>query len=465
MALRDITNVSTTYVPKVTLDSKYAPLIRRGKLLEDQVCRSTFAAKRAAGDCNIDLWCDGRIYPNDPASGLPSNFRTLKEYFEFLCHGPNGMLGYTERLKSSCGESSLRCEGLEVVAAFESTVADLRMKVAAHENEIWALEVGCRQLCADLEASKNSTVEVTLRRDQLLDEVNLLQSASAELKGKLLQASQELSAQEGQHRRTVDILEAKVIECKEDYRKLQDKLRSLGSTPIGWRQRQSRGLKSLAELSANSGHAKRRRTLLRAQLHPSFVENVQESNKLGGCKKRLHGDVDTQRKTVVALARILSSSEANALVDQPKLDHVGTRMAKKILKQISDSIGPEDILAACDAAGVAHGGYGEIYKSVKGRIALVNPGLKCALLPAPNKIAVLWKQLNANLPQFIGDYYHIDGRMVLAAPKRTKTNVIPKEVILNDKNTLYVDLEVVQRSMVMFYGMTEAGNTLFPLFI
>jgi hypothetical protein len=38
-------------------------------------------------------------------------------------------------------------------------------------------------------------------------------------------------------------------------------------------------------------------------------------------------------------------------------------------------------------------------------------------------------------------------------------------VILNDKNMLFVDLEVVQRSMVMFYGMTEAGNTLFPLFI
>jgi hypothetical protein len=87
------------------------------------------------------------------------------------------------------------------------------------------------------------------------------------------------------------------------------------------------------------------------------------------------------------------------------------------------------------------------------------------LLPAPNKIAVLRKQLNANLPQFIGDYYHINGRMVLGAPKRTKTNVIPKEVILNDKNMLFVDLEVVQRSMVMFYGMTEAGNTLFPLFI
>jgi FtsZ-binding cell division protein ZapB len=256
MALRDITNVSTTYVPKVTLDSKYAPLIRRGKLLKDQVCRSTFAAKRAAGDCNIDLWYDGRIYPNDPASGLPSNFRTLKEYLELVCHGLNDMLGYTEHLKLSCGESSLRYEGLEVVAAFESTVADLRTTVAVHENEIWALEVGCRQLRADLEASRSSKVEVTLRCDQLVDEVNLLQSTSAELKGKLMEASQELLAQEGQYRRTVDILEAEVTECKEDYRKLQDKLKSLANTPIGWRQRQSRGLKSLAELSVNSGHVK-----------------------------------------------------------------------------------------------------------------------------------------------------------------------------------------------------------------
>jgi hypothetical protein len=33
-----------------------------------------------------------------------------------------------------------------------------------------------------------------------------------------------------------------------------------------------------------------------------------------------------------------------------------------------------------------------------------------------------------------------------------------KEVILNIKNSLFVDLEVVQQSMVLFYGMSVAGN-------
>lgn len=75
------------------------------------------------------------------------------------------------------------------------------------------------------------------------------------------------------------------------------------------------------------------------------------------------------------------------------------------------------------------------------------------------QVAVLRRELNENLPQFIGEYYHIDGRMTLPPPK-TKgggKRTMPLEVKLDDKNTLFVDIEVVQRSMVMFYGITVEG--------
>lgn len=111
MALRDVTNTRNYYVPQVQLDSKYAPLIRRGTPLEAQASRSSFPVRRAAGHTNIDLWVDGRLYRVDPATERPPTFCSTKEYLEFLGDGEGGMLGYTKRLAAA-----------HVLAATESTV-------------------------------------------------------------------------------------------------------------------------------------------------------------------------------------------------------------------------------------------------------------------------------------------------------------------------------------------------------
>jgi len=95
MALRDVTN---TYTLAVKLTSSYAPVMKRGTLLHEQVSRLTFAARRVAGETHIDLWVDGGLYPVDPATNSPPSFRTTKEYLEFLCHGEQGMLGYIKRI-------------------------------------------------------------------------------------------------------------------------------------------------------------------------------------------------------------------------------------------------------------------------------------------------------------------------------------------------------------------------------
>ena len=66
--------------------------------------------------------------------------------------------------------------------------------------------------------------------------------------------------------------------------------------------------------------------------------------------------------------------------------------------------------------------------------------------------------MNAKLPQFIGEYQWIEGRRSILEVRVGSKVVTPaKEVILNNKNSLFVDLEVVQRLMVMFYGMSVAG--------
>ena len=67
--------------------------------------------------------------------------------------------------------------------------------------------------------------------------------------------------------------------------------------------------------------------------------------------------------------------------------------------------------------------------------------------------------LNMKLKDFVGDYYHINN-MHEVAPARTTSktkNQKDKMIVLNDKNTFFADIEVVQRTMVALYGITEAG--------
>jgi hypothetical protein len=100
MALRDVTNTCSIYIPQVQLEAKYAPLIRCGKILDAQASKNSFSERREAGETNIDLWVDGRLYPIDPATECSPPFSTTKQYLEFLCHGEMDMLGYTKRLKA-----------------------------------------------------------------------------------------------------------------------------------------------------------------------------------------------------------------------------------------------------------------------------------------------------------------------------------------------------------------------------
>ena len=63
-------------------------------------------------------------------------------------------------------------------------------------------------------------------------------------------------------------------------------------------------------------------------------------------------------------------------------------------------------------------------------------------------------ELNANMPDFIGNYYRIQRRMTLPQPSRKgKEKQMVKEVKLDEKSTCFVDIEVVQHGMVMFYGI------------
>ena len=211
---------------------------------------------------------------------------------------------------------------------------------------------------------------------------------------------------------------------------------------------------------AGSGNAKRRRTILRAQIQPRLVSQLQQSNKARGEKKRLNGARDSQTATARAIASVLSAGEALRLGEQPRMSQANAVATQTAFKKIQGQLNEEVMLVVCDGNNVTHRGYHALCKVIKHRVTFVAPEMKRGLLPSSKKVAELRRKMNSNLPQFIGEYHHIDGRRVIPEVRVGK-NVVTKskEVILNDKNNLFADIKVVQRSMVLFYDITVEGES------
>ena len=101
------------------------------------------------------------------------------------------------------------------------------------------------------------------------DYVKALEITCGELRA--LQQSNDVTRDELlQRREQVETLQAELSRCTVAYEKLQEKTKRMVETPLGFRQRVHQGkLKNLDELKAGSGHFKRRRTHIRASIHPS----------------------------------------------------------------------------------------------------------------------------------------------------------------------------------------------------
>lgn len=90
-----------TFRQIVVMKSIYKPLIQRGVLIDDYVLKTIFLDMRDASATNIDLWVDGRIYPQNPTTKISPSFRSLRELLEFDCARETELLQYTKLLASS----------------------------------------------------------------------------------------------------------------------------------------------------------------------------------------------------------------------------------------------------------------------------------------------------------------------------------------------------------------------------
>ena len=462
MALRDVTNTTGGYIPQIHMDAKYLPLVRRGTRIDYHATRSSFARRRARGKTHIDLWTDGALYPEDPATKCAPEFRNLKQILQFICHGDDGLLGYTRRLRDrvpACGG----VDQVHTTVALENCIVSLERELARQEQISIRLQADRDQLHAQAQMMASAAALDAQERQQLHHDVGRLESECAELRATVAENRVLLATLADQQERLV-VIEEELAVTTTKYTKLEEKLKRMVETPAGLRERvHGRIMKNITDLRSGTGYFKRRRTQLRHQILPEVLHRVQKSNKQLGKKKRLGGEGSSQAKTAAVIASILSQGEAKALAEQPQMSQATMAVTQSVFKKIQDVLTKEVMLGTIDGSSVTHRGYTEIYKTMKNRIGLVAPGLRGSVLPSPYKLAGLRKQMNENLPQFIGDYYNIEGRRHVPEVRQGKRIVRPaKEVILDSKNNLFAELEVVQRSMVLFYDITVEGSDRWP---
>ena len=418
MELLDEANIARAYVPSVVLDSKYAPVFKRGsRIMEGQNPRTCFPIKHRAGDTNIDLWLDGAIYPTDPSTGMPPPFRTLKAFLEFVCHGQAGLLGYVERLSGPNGYNTNLVRILEQKLADRNVCTTKEIERLQHLiqhllNELdvvkkqWALQVvelqqvrteemksyqleseQLREQCLTLQRDLEINLEA-YKQHLLVYECQAREATHAHehaLKEGKRESEERLALLSQEHLHVVNTLTVELTETKNEMVKLQHKLQKMVMTPLGTRYQLRRG-RSLDQLAEKGGQRRARISAIRRLLQPTTHHRVVDGNKGSGSRKRLCGPKSTQEGTATALAGMLSRNEALALGSTSKLSFVGRRMANFYLEKISDEIDTESILAACDMTGVSQRGYGQIYKTIKGRVGIVDKDLKANFLPTPNKV-------------------------------------------------------------------------------
>lgn len=235
MALRDLTNVGGSYAVQIPMDKKYAPVIRKGRIIEEQESRSSFPAWRAAAETHIDLWVDGSLYPVDPTTNSPPQFKTTKQYLEFLCHGESGMLGYTKRLKTAVTDSDTSIRWRLENESLQSIVRSLEEKVIGYENEIQQLQSQCQQLHVEVATMSTASACHMEERQQLESDVKTLENTCLELKVLLTRTERTMGAEHLRYQEEVRVLEEKLKKCQADYDRLETKCRSVVKTPLGFR--------------------------------------------------------------------------------------------------------------------------------------------------------------------------------------------------------------------------------------
>lgn len=262
------------YTTSTVVPSKYRPLIERGRPLANQTPRSQFPAKRKAGGTNLDLWLDGSIYPQNPITGVVPAFRDIRSLLCYVGDGESGLLGYAKALQNA-DKNGLRCHELaDLLRHTENSrqivVSELIQERDAliaynhflqHRYELHVAEIQTQAHDVSLQHEENIR---RLKADvvgHVHDKQRHSAEAATEVESLVRRGVEEVERLHSNYKSTIADLNLALLTTKNDLAESKLKCDRISQSPFCTGS--SRKKKDLCDLSKTSGHARRRRAVIR----------------------------------------------------------------------------------------------------------------------------------------------------------------------------------------------------------
>ena len=228
-------------------------------MLHEQTPKADFALYRERGASNIDLWCDGSIYPHHPVTNKRPNFRSVSDLLEFVGDGSCGLFGYIESLRFS-----------DCTLQFHLQEAQREVQLLRDQNEVTMHSVN----------EKERLLQSTLSELQSLAHESCMSSLTARLKEESDDRMQlelglwvEIEALKESHEKSLSTCALELKRTKATLRRRDIRLQNLVKTPFGYHSI-VRGRKDLSALAPKGGHAKRTLRLARSIILPAIVKDI-----------------------------------------------------------------------------------------------------------------------------------------------------------------------------------------------
>ena len=155
------------------------------------------------------------------------------------------------------------------------------------------------------------------------------------------------------------------------------------------------------------------------------------------------------------LKHIVKAKDILQMLQDPSNEKTTQLLQLKFFGELKDLVMPRKMMETCDAASVSRKGYEAIYTLIT--TAHRDKGLIRPLLPTPYSITMAKKCANSEVASLLGGFRFVNDSMPMLKTKSFQYNSF---------NNVYVDVEMLQRAMIKYYGLAHEecnGKVIFVL--
>ena len=144
------------------------------------------------------------------------------------------------------------------------------------------------------------------------------------------------------------------------------------------------------------------------------------------------------------LKHIIKAKDILYMLQDPSNQKTTQMLQLKFFGELKDLITPQKMMEICDATGVIRKGYEAIYTLITR--AHIYKGLIQPLLPTPYSVTMAKKCANSDVASLFGGFKFDNDSLPMLKTKSFQ---------YNNFNNVYVDVEMLQKAMIMYYGLTH----------